>query len=119
MKATAEKAKNGEWHGVVTQSGKELYRTATTSLDKDVAIKRAQNWKQEQENEPDPVRRKMNRDYANRRLKKIKETINVGDVVSTPKGAGVVKRISPYGLIEVKFSNNSQQAFLKDQVNLI
>jgi hypothetical protein len=116
MKPTAIEAKNGEWYGVVTHYRKELYRTATTSLDKVRAIQRAQKWIREQDNEPDPKKRKQKRDNAKKRLKKIKETINVDDVVSTPKGTGVVKRISSYGIIEVKFSNGVQQSFMKEQV---
>ena len=119
MKPTAIEAKNGEWYGVVTHYRKELYRTATTSLDKVTALQRARKWIREQDNEADPKKRKQKRDNARKRLKKINQTINLEDVVSTPKGAGVVKRISSYGLIEVKFSNGVRQSFIKDQVKPI
>jgi hypothetical protein len=119
MKPTAIEAPNGEWYGVVTHYRKELYRTATTSLDKVTALQRARKWIREQDNEPDPVKRKQKRDNARKRLKKINQTINVDDVVSTPKGAGIVKRISSYGLIDVKFSNGVQQSFMKEQVKPI
>ena len=119
MKPTATEAPNGEWYGVVTHYRKELYRTATTSLDKVTALQRARKWIREQDNEPDDKKRKQKRDNARKRLKKINQTINLEDVVSTPKGAGVVKRISSYGLIDVKFSNGVQQSFLKEQVKPI
>ena len=119
MKPTAIEASNGEWYGAVTHYRKELYRTATTSLDKVTALQRAKKWIREQDNEPDPKKRKQKRDNARKRLKKINQTINIDDAVSTPKGAGVVKRISSYGLIDVKFSNGVQQSFLKEQVKLI
>ena len=119
MKPTAIEAKNGEWYGVVTHYRKELYRTATTSLDKVTALQRAQKWIREQDNEADDKKRKQKRDNARKRLKAINKTINIDDVVSTPKGAGTVKRISSYGLIEVKFSNGVQQSFIKDQVKPI
>ena len=119
MKPTAIEAKNGEWYGVVTHYRKELYRTATTSLDKITALQRARKWIRAQDNEADPKKRKQKRDNARKRLKKINQTINLEDVVSTPKGAGVVKRISSYGLIDVKFSNGVQQSFLKEQVKPI
>ena len=119
MKATAIEAPNGEWYGVVTHYRKEIYRTATTSLDKVTALQRAQKWIREQDNEPDPKKRKQKRDNALKRLKKINQTINIDDVVSTPKGAGIVKRISSYGLIDVKFSNGVQQSFMKEQVKPI
>ena len=119
MKPTAIEAPNGEWYGVVTHYRKELYRTATTSLDKVTALQRARKWIREQDNEADPKKRKQKRDNARKRLKKINQTINIDDAVSTPKGAGIVKRISSYGLIDVKFSNGVQQSFLKDQVKPI
>jgi hypothetical protein len=119
MKPTAIEAPNGEWYGAVTHYRKELYRTATTSLDKVTALQRAKKWIREQDNEPDPKKRKQKRDNARKRLKKINQTINIDDAVSTPKGAGVVKRISSYGLIDVKFSNGVQQSFLKEQVKPI
>ena len=119
MKPTAIEASNGEWYGAVTHYRKELYRTATTSLDKVTALQRAKKWIREQDNEPDPKKRKQKRDNARKRLKKINQTINIDDAVSTPKGPGVVKRISSYGLIDVKFSNGVQQSFLKEQVKLI
>ena len=116
MKPTAIAAPSGEWYGAVTHKRKELYRTATTSLDRVTALQRAQKWIREQDNEPDPVKRRQKRDNAKKRLKKINETINVGDVVSTPKGAGIVKGISSYGLIDVRFSSGAQQSFMKEQV---
>ena len=119
MKPIATEAPNGEWYGVVTHYRKELYRTATTSLDKVTALQRAQKWIREQDNEPDDKKRKQKRDNARKRLKKINQMINIDDVVSTPKGAGVVKRISSYGLIEVKFSNGVRQSFMKQQLKPI
>lgn len=46
MKPTAIEASNGEWYGAVTHYRKELYRTATTSLDKVTALQRAKKMDQ-------------------------------------------------------------------------
>lgn len=45
MESKVQKDKNNnEYHGLVVEDGKEIYRTSTTSLDFNTAYTRALNW---------------------------------------------------------------------------
>jgi len=119
MKPTAEKASTGEWYGVVIHCRKELYRTATTSLDKAAAIKRAQNWIMEQNADERKRKEKQKKDNDRKRLQKLQKQFKEGDVVKGPGGLGTIQRISPYGLLDVKYTSGITQSVMKDQLKRI
>ena len=107
MKPTAEKASTGEWYGVVTHCRKELYRTATTSLDKATALKRARNWMLEQHE----LKLKESARYQRR-----KTGLKIGDKVLAGGKRGEVIHVSSIGLIDVILANGVRQSFLNEKV---
>jgi len=121
MKAEAKKAENGEWLGIVNdKTSKVLYQTATTSFTRIDALNRAQRWIREQridkaaraENTLKRVRR-----HYKKKPKPIPAEESGAEVVSTPKGAGVVVRRSKY-IVEVKI-RGAVECFMPAMVKTI
>lgn len=101
MKASTEKASNGEFFGIVTDaSGKVIYKTLTTFFEKHYALARAKEWAAKKHAASDK-----------------KKPIQVGDTVSTPKGAGVLRALSAnFAVVQI---SNAKHTFMTSQIKAL
>lgn len=104
MKASTEKASNGEYFGIVTDaSGKVIYKTLTTFFEKHYALARAKEW----------ASKKQLPHAASDK----KKPIQVGDTVSTPKGAGVLRALSAnFAVVQI---SNAKHTFMTSQIKAL
>lgn len=102
MKALTEKAKNGEYYGIVVNTaGKEVFRTATTFIERHYALARANSFLAKRK-KPEGSK---------------KSPLKVGDAVATPKGAGVLRVISPnFAIVQI---SGAKHTFMTSQIKAI
>ena len=120
MTATAIQ-KGTEFYGaVLDKKGKVIYQTATTSIDRIFALKHARKWIREDSPVAIEKRRKAQENErvkaSYNKHKKVKRRYKVGQVVTCPKGLGVVQGCGDK-MVDVKV-RKVVQSFLIEQVRL-